>query len=303
MLLAIAIAAFYLDGPVGTIAGLGGACLLIGMAGIGPAMPQGSARQTSGGSLAGSVSRRTLGIAVATSIFVIATAPDALFRSGPATLLLLLLVCLTPFSFALQRNLRAAAAWPALIAAVQIALIGTLLALDGGGPSHESAVRAEPVRATAVFVVLAMLGALSGVLIYLLRMPWRMHPGISLGSATALSVGLVVAWVATSTVGGNVTSVAGVAMALAWILAPVVVDSMSRLIRSPATTGGLSSGHALLVMNVALGGIGILLWRYSVPVRWSVLALVATLVLWLVLQLLSPSASVRRSSLAGRHGW
>jgi len=143
---------------------------------------------------------------------------------------------------------------------------------------------AEDVVSLKILVVL--LGALGGFLLFNLPHPWRGHRRTFMGDTGSLVLGFVVAWYAVGLTQGYASTVPPVVML--WVTGIVLFDlftvTVRRILRrrDPAAPDrahihhillrrGLSPARVvtlLLGANVALGTIGSLGWAAGVPQTW-----------------------------------
>ena len=143
---------------------------------------------------------------------------------------------------------------------------------------------AEDVVSLKILVVL--LGALGGFLLFNLPHPWRGHRRTFMGDTGSLVLGFVVAWYAVGLTQGYASTVPPVVML--WVTGIVLFDlftvTVRRILRrrDPAAPDrahihhillrrGLSPARVvtlLLGANVALGAIGSLGWAAGVPQTW-----------------------------------
>jgi UDP-GlcNAc:undecaprenyl-phosphate GlcNAc-1-phosphate transferase len=168
---------------------------------------------------------------------------------------------------------------------------------------------AEDVVSLKILVVL--LGALGGFLLFNLPHPWRGHRRTFMGDTGSLVLGFVVAWYAVGLTQGYGPTVPPVVML--WITGIVLFDlftvTVRRILRrrDPAAPDrahihhillrrGLSPARVvtlLLGANVALGAIGSLGWAAGVPQTWLFATYLAVAVAYLGM-FLFPARLIRR---------
>jgi UDP-GlcNAc:undecaprenyl-phosphate GlcNAc-1-phosphate transferase len=168
---------------------------------------------------------------------------------------------------------------------------------------------AQDVVSLKILVVL--LGALGGFLVFNLPHPWRGHRRTFMGDTGSLVLGFVVAWYAiglTQSYGATVPPVV-----MLWVTGIVLFDlftvTVRRILRrrDPAAPDrahihhillrrGLSPGRVvtlLLGANVALGAIGSLGWAAGVPQTWLFATYLAVALAYLGM-FLFPARLIRR---------
>ncbi len=169
--------------------------------------------------------------------------------------------------------------------------------------------RVDDVISLKILVVL--LGALAGFLLFNLPHPWRGHRRTFMGDTGSLVLGFVVAWYSIGLTQGSGAPVPPVVML--WVCGIVLFDvftvTVRRILRrrDPAAPDrahihhillrrGLSPARtvaALLGANLALGAIGTLGWAAGVPERWLFAGYAITALAYLGL-FLFPARMIRR---------
>lgn len=140
--------------------------------------------------------------------------------------------------------------------------------------------------AASLKILVVLLGALGGFLLFNLPHPWRGHRRTFMGDTGSLVLGFVVAWYSIGLTQANGQKVPPVVML--WVSGVVLFDlftvTIRRILRrrDPAAPDrahvhhillrrGLSPGRAvalLLVANLALGAIGTAGWAAGAPEAW-----------------------------------
>jgi UDP-GlcNAc:undecaprenyl-phosphate GlcNAc-1-phosphate transferase len=165
--------------------------------------------------------------------------------------------------------------------------------------------------AASLKIVIVLVGALGGFLLFNLPHPWRGHRRTFMGDTGSLVLGFVVAWYSIGLTQANGQKVPPVVML--WITGVVLFDlftvTIRRILRRRDLAApdrahvhhillrrGLSPGRAvalLLGANLALGAIGTAGWAAGVPETWLFAGYVAVALLYLVL-FLFPARLLRR---------
>jgi UDP-GlcNAc:undecaprenyl-phosphate GlcNAc-1-phosphate transferase len=160
-------------------------------------------------------------------------------------------------------------------------------------------------------ILVVLLGALGGFLLFNLPHPWRGHRRTFMGDTGSLVLGFVVAWYSVGLTQGRAAAVPPVVML--WVCGIVLFDvftvTVRRILRrrDPAAPDrahihhillrrGLSPARtvaALLGANVVLGAIGTLGWTAGVPERWLFAGYGITALVYLAL-FLFPARLIRR---------
>jgi len=160
-------------------------------------------------------------------------------------------------------------------------------------------------------ILVVLLGALGGFLVFNLPHPWRGHRRTFMGDTGSLVLGFVVAWYSIGLTQGDRARVPPVVML--WVTGIVLFDlftvTVRRILRrrDPAAPDrahihhillrrGVPPGRAvalLLGANLALGAVGTLGWAAGVPDSWLFATYVAAALGYLVL-FLFPARLIRR---------
>ena len=164
-------------------------------------------------------------------------------------------------------------------------------------------------------ILVVLLGALGGFLVFNLPHPWRGHRRTFMGDTGSLVLGFVVAWYSIGLTQGYHQTVAPVVML--WVSGVVLFDlftvTVRRILRrrDPAAPDrahihhillrrGLSPARTVAVLlgaNLVLGAIGTLGWAAGVPEPWLFGGYVAAALVYLAL-FLFPARLVRRKRAA-----
>jgi hypothetical protein len=205
-----------------------------------------------------------------TSVFDVLASPSR-------NLLLAGMALLTPVAvFLLGRPQGSGQALPLGLALVQLLLLSVFGALVAPDPTTWT-----PYKGFET-VALPTIGALMAALIYLCRTPWRATPNISVGIATRVFVGLLVAWGALM-IGAAPWAQAERTAALLWILAVPLFELLHRYLAASIRRPGLLPKHSpasILIFALAAGGVGIALWHMHVAAASLQLALLPALLIY-----------------------
>ena len=236
------------------------------------------------------------GASVLAGVVLLLSAPLHDFYSSLAAGVFVALILTTPASLSLlSHSSLASPALPPVIVGIQLVLLAMVGYVTPATSSTEFNLIAPP-----------LLGALMGVMLYLLRMPWRSEAAIALGSGARLCLGFVVAWAAVKLMSTGTT--ASPLVAVIWILSPPIFESIRVLAASSiefargpsAENRGVRpadySPVVVAILAALLGGTGILLHLQGLPATWSLAALLPCLVLYVTAPILKASWSGYRTS-------